>query len=381
MKKYLFTLIIIAFAVFCINTAKADGMSNTGTVVTSDVNLRSEPNTNCDIVTTIPLYGTFEILSLENGWYHVIYEGQTGYIRNDLVFVIAQGTRNAYVLNDKTKMYGMPSSSSYTVDVLSAGQAIKVRTIVGEWYYINSGDSYGYVRAKDLTVSKPGSSALEVLLKTGMQGEEVKKLQKKLCDRGFMSLANITGYYGSETKKAVAEFQDICGIAADGIAGDETIAAIYDPNNKVTHENAQYMRVKGTVELLDWFKGGSDWLHKGAYFTITDVDTGLSFHARRFGGWYHADSEPVTAADTAIMKKIAGGHWSWDRHAVWVTYHGRTVAASIHCMPHMANPTSSNNFDGHFCVHLLHSKVHANSKECPRHQHCVMKAYRIGKAK
>ena len=381
MKSFFYALTIIFLFTVCFSFARADGIKSMGTVVTADVNLRAEPNTNCEILAQIPLYGTFEILSLDNGWYHVVYEGINGYVRNDLVFVIASGTRNAYVLHDKTPMYGMPVKQSYVVDTLAAGQAVKVRNITGEWYYITAGDNSGYVKAETLTVSKPGSSALEVLLKTGMQGEEVKKLQQKLADRGFLSLANITGYYGSETKKAVAEFQDICGIQADGIAGDETLTEIYDPNNKVTHATAQYNRVKGTVVLLDWFKGGSDWLKKGAYFTITDVDTGLSFNARRFGGWYHADSEPVTAADTAVMKKIAGGRWSWDRHAVWVTYHGKTVAASIHCMPHMANPTSSNNFDGHFCVHLLHSKVHANSKECPRHQACVMKAYRAGRAK
>ena len=381
MKKILFVLLFACAAMIVGRNVGADGLYSRGTVVTADVNLRSQPNTSCDIITQIPLYAGFDILSLDDGWYHVVYDGNTGYIRSDLVFVSASGTRNAYVLNDNVKLYGMPTESSYTVGTLSAGQAIKVKSIIGDWFYIIDNDTYGYVRASHLTVSKPGSSALEVLLKSGMHGEEVKKLQKKLSDRGFLSLANITGYYGTETRKAVAEFQEICGMQSDGIAGDKTIAEIYDPNNKVTHENAQYMRVKGTVELLGWFDGGKEWLHKGAYFTITDVDTGLSFNARRFGGWYHADSEPVTAADTAIMKKIAGGRWSWDRHAVWVTYHGRTVAASIHCMPHMVNPTSSNNFDGHFCVHLLHSKVHANSKECPRHQACVMKAYRIGKAK
>ena len=80
------------------------------------------------------------------------------------------------------------------------------------------------------------------------------------------------------------------------------------------------------------------------------------------------------------MKRIAGGKWSWDRRAIWVTYNGKTVAASMHCMPHMANPTRSNNFDGHFCIHLYGSKVHENSKECPRHQACVKEAYRKGKA-
>ena len=99
----------------------------------------------------------------------------------------------------------------------------------------------------------------------------------------------------------------------------------------------------------------------------------------KFGGWYHADSEPITKEDTAVMKSLEG--FSWNRRPIWVTYNGKTVAASMHTMPHMANPTKSNGFDGHFCIHLLNSKVHANSKACPRHQACVQEAYRAGKAK
>ena len=124
---------------------------------------------------------------------------------------------------------------------------------------------------------------------------------------------------------------------------------------------------------------GNEWLNKGARFTVTDVRTGKSFRARRFGGWYHADSEPITKEDTAVMKSLEG--FSWNRRPIWVTYNGKTVAASMHTMPHMANPTKSNGFDGHFCIHLLNSKVHANSKACPRHQACVQEAYRAGKAK
>jgi len=48
-------------------------------------------------------------------------------------------------------------------------------------------------------------------------------------------------------------------------------------------------------------------------------------------------------------------------------------------MPHMANPTQSNGFDGHFCIHLYNSLVHENSKECPRHQSCVNEAYKAGR--
>ena len=133
--------------------------------------------------------------------------------------------------------------------------------------------------------------------------------------------------------------------------------------------------ISGRVELIDWFNGGSEVFPKGTEATVIDVDTGLSFHVRRFGGEYHADSEPLTADDTAIMKQIAGGEWSWDRHAIWVKIGDRYIAASMHCMPHMVSPTASNNFPGHFCIHFLHSKVHETGKECPRHQAMVLKAF------
>ena len=177
----------------------------------------------------------------------------------------------------------------------------------------------------------------------------------------------------------MAEFQEACGFDADGVAGAITLQALYDSSNKITKANALATQVKGSVELLDWFKGGSDWLAKYSNFVVIDVRTGLSFQARRFGGWYHADCEPLTAADTAVIKKMAGGEWSWDRRPIWVSYRGRVVAASMHCMPHMANPTKSNNFPGHFCIHLYNSLVHENSKTCPRHQRCVQEAYRAGK--
>ncbi len=132
--------------------------------------------------------------------------------------------------------------------------------------------------------------------------------------------------------------------------------------------------VNGRVELIDWFDGGSEVFPKGTEATVIDVDTGLSFHVRRFGGQYHADSDPLTADDTAIMKQIVGGKWSWDRHSIWVKIGDRYIAASMHGMPHMVDPSSSNNFPGHFCIHFLHSKVHETGKECPRHQAMVLKA-------
>lgn len=349
--------------------------------VTADgVKLRRQPDTDSEILAELSLNTEVEILSEESNWYRVLYQDMVGYIRQDYLFINSDSAgRIAYVIEDGVKLRGGPSQSSYIVSELVSGQAVKVKQLVGDWYFASSGEFSGYVHRTYLVMTK-SSTISGMLLRTGMEGQEVKKLQTELCDRGFLSKVDVTGTYGAKTRNAVREFQKAANLgSADGVAGYETLSALYDPTNKVTKQNAIWTQVKGSVVLLDWFKGGSDWLSEGSYYTITDVRTGLSFRAWRFGGWYHADSEPATAADTAILNKISGGKWSWNRRPIWVTYKGKTVAASMHTMPHMANPIKSNNFDGHFCVHLYNSKVHENSKECPRHQACVMEAYNKGK--
>jgi hypothetical protein len=74
---------------------------------------------------------------------------------------------------------------------------------------------------------------------------------------------------------------------------------------------------------------------KFAYAKITDVDTHLTFNVQRRGGLYHADVQPLTAGDTAAMKKIYNGKWSWKRKAVIVQLdNGKKIAGSMHGMPH-----------------------------------------------
>ncbi len=350
-----------------------------GRVTAQDVRLRSEPNTESAVLAQLPLGTEVEVLDEDAGWYRVLYNDTVGYLRQDYIFVNAVGSRAGYVLEDGVKLRGGPGQSAYVVTELAASQGVKVKQMVGDWYFVVAGDNVGYIHRNYLLMTQATNTASN-MLKVGMEGQEVKRMQTELCDRGFLGKVDVTGSYGAKTRGAVAEFQKANELAADGVAGATTLEALYDINNKVTRANATATQVKGSVEMLDWFKGGDEWLYKGAKFTIIDVKTGLSFQARRFGGWYHADSEPVTASDTAIMKKIAGGEWSWDRRAIWVSFRGKYVAASMHCMPHMANPTASNNFPGHFCVHLLNSKVHETSKPCPRHQAMVQAAYRAGRA-
>lgn len=355
-------------------------LAEAGTITAEGVKLRERADKDSNALRELSLGSQAEVLAQEGSWYRVMLPDETvGYVRQDYIFIQSGGSRGAYVLDDAAALRGGPDENTYMIRPLTAGQGVRVKRVVGEWYFVSAGDQAGYVHRQHLTMTT-ASMAAASMLKQGMEGDEVERLQKELNRRGFLARDAMTGTYSSATRKAVLEYQQAAGLgSADGVAGAQTLNSIYDSSNTLKKETATFTQLKGTVILLNWFKGGAEWLHKGAKFTITDVKTGLSFRARRFGGWYHADSEPITANDTATMKKIAGGKWSWDRRAIWVTYGGKTVAASMHCMPHMADPTKSNNFDGHFCVHLLGSKVHENSKECPRHQACVQAAYRAGK--
>jgi murein DD-endopeptidase MepM/ murein hydrolase activator NlpD len=62
----------------------------------------------------------------------------------------------------------------------------------------------------------------------GMAGWDVASLQFRLAWRGFPS-ATIDGGYGSHTTAAIRRFQAWAGLAADGIAGPGTIAALRRP--------------------------------------------------------------------------------------------------------------------------------------------------------
>lgn len=357
----------------------ANALAEPGAITAEGVKLRERADKDSNALRELALGSEAEILAQEGNWYRVMLPDETvGYVRQDYIFAKGGESRGAYVLDDNTALRGGPDENTYVVARLAAGQGVRVKRIIGEWYFVSANEEAGYVHRQHLTMTT-ASMAAASMLKQGMEGEEVEKLQQQLYLRGFLGKDGLTGIYSSATRKAVLSYQQAAGLGADGVAGAETLNSIYDKSNKLKKETATFTQLKGSVILFNWFKGGSDWLHKGAKFTITDVRTGLSFRARRFGGWYHADVEPITAGDTATMKRAAGGKWSWNRRPIWVTYDGKTVAASMHSMPHMANPTRSNNFDGHFCLHLYGSKVHENSKECPRHQACVQEAYRAGR--
>ena len=132
---------------------------------------------------------------------------------------------------------------------------------------------------------------------------------------------------------------------------------------------------KSKVVKLDWFKTGKNVLKKGAYGYLYDIATGITLRIKRMGGTNHADVEPATASDTAKLKKIAGGKFSWNSHAVILYAGGKYVACGINTMPHGDQTITNNNYNGQFCLHMVNSTTHGTTTVNVNHQASINKAY------
>ena len=374
LKCALFVMFVLAL---CCTTVQAKQLE-IGQIQGKDVNMRATPSTDSPIVTKLAVGEQIDILSEQDGWYWVNYNGMTGYVHNEFVFVRSISDHIAYALQDGVRIYGGPGTSAYVVGNLKAGSFVRVQQMVGEWYFVTYEGITGFVNREYLHITSKTGVGAEVLLKIGMEGSEVKRLQKELVRRNFLLNSYVTGLYGSKTRDAVKEFQKAAGLGADGVAGAETIAAVFDPTNKVRYVDKTKMSkstLKGKVQLIDWRKGGSSLIKRpGGTAEVYDVATGKTFNIRRTGGNKHNDVVPRTAADTAIFKSIVG-HWSWNRRSIVIKVNGRYYAASMNGFPHAPDPQGGDNFPGHFCIHFLNSRTHGTNNLDPEHQAKIKYAY------
>lgn len=74
----------------------------------------------------------------------------------------------------------------------------------------------------------PAEEAPRTILKRGMKGEDVRRLQQRLIELGYaLPRYGADGDYGSETVTAVKAFQRDRSLQVDGVAGEATLAALY----------------------------------------------------------------------------------------------------------------------------------------------------------
>ncbi len=137
-----------------------------------------------------------------------------------------------------------------------------------------------------------------------------------------------------------------------------------NPSSPETADHGKY---------LDWSEAKNIY-NVGDTATVTDVSSGLSFTVQRYGGSLHADSEPSTAEDTAVLNQIYGGSWSWESRPIIVSINEQDIAAAMNGMPHGGQNIRDNNFSGHFCIHFKNSRNHNTNRINSHHQASVEEA-------
>lgn len=121
------------------------------------------------------------------------------------------------------------------------------------------------------------ASSRALALQTGNQGTQVIALQQKLKAAGYFN-GTATGFYGSQTQAAVSKFQQARGLAVDGIAGSNTLAALSGtPNNSTPvptgillqrgNRSTAVTQLQNTLKAKGFFKGPVT----GYYGSITEA--------------------------------------------------------------------------------------------------------------
>ncbi len=384
-KKAGFFRLIFLSMLFILCFSQHGGAKQTehGQVRAGGASFRMQPSVEGELIDKLESGQVVEILeNIDTGdaepWYRVVCEGRMGYIRSDLIMLRQALDYVGYVNQDGVNLRGGPGVSSYVVTQLTGGHSVHICQMVGDWYYITYEGMEGFVKTGYIDATNRTGEGAEILLRRGMSGSEVIRMQKALVKRNFLSEKNIDGEYGPATQSAVTQFQKLAGLADDGSAGTDTLKTLYDTSISVRKPDpvANTIRAfKGRVEKIDWWKGGNRVLKRpGGTATVWDVKTGRSFKIRRTGGTSHNDVVPLNAAETAKMKAICGS-WSWQRRAIIVEVGNKAYAGSMNCMPHSPDSQKNDNFPGHFCVHFTNSRTHGGNVVDREHSAAIERAY------
>ena len=361
---------------------------------------------------TIPAGTTMEMTAEKNGWVRVERGEHTAYMKKDSLTKVIDCNEAIGYTTDAAPMYKEYGSSA-KYGTLPAGTAVTVYAVAGDWCYVRCEGYKGYVNKNKLSTKKPataqsGSEKQEidsdVVITKGkhayaaVEGAKVYKsytTSSKLLGtlpvntrlsvdavRGDWAFVSLNGFYGFmkvsslSSKKVTVSAEPTTSPSED--AADKGGSVSTNVPSSADLGKSSTVPAKGTAKAMDWWDSDIQSIFpRGATATITDVATGIAWKEMRKGGTNHADVQPLTAADTAAMK-AAVGSWSWNRRAVWVVYNGTVFAASINGMPHAGQAISGNDFNGHHCIHFYKSKGHGSRKQCPKHQACVLAAYKAG---
>lgn len=198
---------------------------------------------------------------LDDGWQNVLENGESGYPDEypDAGFSDLS-ERRGYDLADglyEDELYpgSVPekkhrTASKFWMVLLLMAVGIGAAILISQYYskeddlmpdndypyvtpgfdYVSQSDSATVSSAPDETTSTTATDPDEPeykALKLGDKNDDVKKMQLRLKELGYISDNSCTGYYGNYTQKVIKIFQKKAGLKATGDADTETLKRLY----------------------------------------------------------------------------------------------------------------------------------------------------------
>lgn len=392
--NYLKKVVLICVIVMVFFASCALAASGQHEVTVNRLYFREGKSSDSKAIATLSKGTVVTVLSTGGGWAKARWNGEVGYLSEEYLEKIhdasVKGSNTTklsgtgWAEND-TDMYEAADTSSDKVKRISKGTELSICGETMSFYYVKADGKYGYIvksrvgfeevkTEKKSSQSKSASSDNSSntssndssLLKEGSEGERVEELQERLCELGYLNKRYITGYFGSLTDDAVKSFQLVNSLSVDGVVGSATTKKL----------NSSSAKKRPEVIEMDWYDSNIHYLveKRGGTAKMIDCRTGIVINIRRVGGVNHMDVEPRTDEDTEKLLKVYGGSWSWHRRPVILVVGDKYIAASINGMPHGAEISTSNNFDGQFCLHTTNSKTHGSDRVDSGHQSCIREA-------
>ncbi len=170
---------------------------------------------------------------------------------------------------DATKRF--QTMNGLKVDGAAGPQSLKL-------IYSDDALDAGGVRASERVVGSSDAVVSEVLT-AGMTGEQVRQVQRRLSELGYLSASFVSGVYDNNTQQAIRQFQQANGLSADGAAGSATQSRLY-ASSAVT---AQAVRMTGDNTA----RQTQEYRLNGAY-QLSISGGGIAVGDRNY--LYHADS-------------------------------------------------------------------------------------------
>ena len=192
-------------------------------VTVNKLNVRSEPNTTCEILGTL-LYGdSVEVWETADGWCRITFEGKPAYISADYVSLSAPPSTTAtttttkltttttlppqtvlYVTGTKLNVRREANTTSEIIGELLQGDAVVIYATVGNWYRIDYKGEVGYVSADYVALTPPAGMTTAAQSPNTYPDASVPPLQGGLTDAQreelYSGLRNIVSDHGSDYK-------------------------------------------------------------------------------------------------------------------------------------------------------------------------------------